>query len=58
MYVKFCSSCMCTGGTVVESWAADLKDVSSPPDYVLKFIKSWRFKREITHFRKLYVISA
>jgi hypothetical protein len=33
--VKFCSIYMCTGGPVVESWAADLKDASSPPVCVL-----------------------
>jgi hypothetical protein len=27
IYVKFCSNCMCSGGAVVESWAAELKDV-------------------------------
>ncbi len=31
IYVKFCTICMCTGGAVVESWATDLKDASSPP---------------------------
>ena len=49
---------MCTGGAVVESWATDLKDASSPPACVLKFTKSWRAKRKITHFTKLYAISA
>jgi hypothetical protein len=49
---------MCTGGAVVKAWTAEPKDVDSPPACALSFIKSWRVKRKITHFRKLYVISA
>ncbi len=49
---------MCTGGAVVKAWAAEPKDVGSPLACVLLFIKSWRVKRKITHFRKIYVISA
>ncbi len=39
---------------VIESWAADLKAVGSSPACTLYFIKSWRVKHKITHFRKLY----
>ncbi len=43
---------------MVELQTADPEDAGSPPTCVLKFIKSWRAKRKITHFRKLYAISA
>jgi hypothetical protein len=36
-----------------ESWAADLQ-IGSSPACTLYFIKSWRVKHKITHFRKLY----
>jgi hypothetical protein len=49
---------MCTGGAVVKAWAAQPKDVGSPPACAHLFIKSWRVKRKIMQFRKLYVISA
>jgi hypothetical protein len=57
-YLKLSFHCMCTGGAVVKAWAAEPKDVGSPLACVLLFIKSWRVKRKITHFRKIYVISA
>ncbi len=43
---------------MVESRVTGPKDVGLSPSCVLLFTKSWRVKRKITHFRKLYVISA
>jgi hypothetical protein len=31
IYLKFCSHIKCASGAVVEAWAADSKDVVSPP---------------------------
>ena len=56
--LKYCSHITSNGGAVVELQTADPEDAGSPPTCVLKFIKSWRAKRKITHFRKLYAISA
>jgi hypothetical protein len=58
IFLKFCIQELYTSGAVVEDWAADPKDVGSPPACALWFMKSWRVKRKITHFIKLYVISA
>jgi hypothetical protein len=43
---------------VVKAWAAEPKDFGFPPACALSFFKSWRVKRKITHFRKLYIISS
>ena len=58
IFLKFCSCITSNGGAVVESQAADPEVGASPPTCVLWFTKSWRAKRKITHFRKLYAISA
>jgi hypothetical protein len=58
IFIKFCSCITSNGGAVVESQAADPEDAGSPPTCVLYFIKSWRAKRNITHFIKFYAISA
>jgi hypothetical protein len=58
IFLKYCASIISNGGAGVESQAADPEDAGSPPTCVLWFTKSWRAKRKITHFRKLYAKSA
>jgi hypothetical protein len=55
---RYCYIIRSTGGAVQEVQVADPEDVGSIPACVLKFTKSWRAKRKITHFTKLYAISA
>ncbi len=58
MFLKYCICITSNGGAVVESQTADPEDAGSPLACDLQFTTAWHDKRKITHFTKLYAISA